>query len=902
MKKSALILLPAMVALMLAGCSKNGGESSSTATSDTPTSATTTQPTSSSGTPTTPKPADQHVTGISVSPSKPFTVQVGETKKFTVSHEGSPTDQNEKAVTWKVSNDNLASIELVGTSQYYKNADVTFLAPGKVTVTVTSNYNSQFTRSVEVTIVENNDYIYLWNCQTGDKGKFTKIDEDLPLPQYIEDDVDLNGLSWHVTRHEASRDVYGSQNLQFGYGDKEGTIELSLINNREVESIQVSCSSKAEVIGKDDKGYDITADYGSSKISIKVGDSMYLNPVNTEKGTNPEAVTTPKRTSYSSGNILITFTPSVGYIALQNIIINYTHYVTELTVDSTGCKTTFEKGDTFDYGGLIALARYTNDAVYHDVSNLVNVIAPDLTTLGKKVVNVSYTEAGITVNSSYTIDVVGPRTVDLVSIEGSPLIREYFVGDDMNYAGLNVKVTFVDAEDEYFLIPLQDQGDFTDVNVPLYATLDMNNEWSISLKYKGVEVTKVFPANTFIVEMGSANFNMMNIDLAGLNTYVDIKDDNKIVNMHIAGDSSDKTKEKTGGYPAVANKNSIIFTTLDSSTAFKSFEFTFAPYITGTDPKTQTGTITVKDSILGQAPFNHELGSTKFAATDIENKKVSSDSLLKGSNAIEVSFSSQNHFGVVSFKFELCSEVNAIPSEITYVGEPSKIHYNYGEDFSPAGLTFYVNFINNYGPVTITEPETNIVWDKLNIGDVTATGHFLNLNVIVTGIDVSDYVGKTYSLVSEDLDDFSGTYLIACAYHETIWNGSLKTTTEMKDAGNGYSASFSSSYEVITGDYTVDHATFNIIKQENGFYRIFSASGFCCGITAKGGFSVVSSGGYDVNIYIVNGGYAVITNEGVEGTDIEKLAMIGCSKDGKYKEYSLTSSANMGIQLYKIDE
>lgn len=903
MKKPALVLIPALIALLVGGCQSRGGDSQSETTNTS-----SAQPTSSttSETPTKPEPADQHVTGISISPTKAFVTQVNNVRVFKVSHEGSPTDQTEKAVTWSVSNPSIAKLELIeGGSEYYKNAQVTFLAVGNVTVTVTSQYNSAFTKSVTARVVESNDYTYLWNCTDKDKGKFTKVepsDTQPPLeePVVTEDDVELNGLSWHVKRYAANKDVSGSQYLRFGYGDKvgEGQIDFTLANTKEVESIEVGVSSKAKVIGKDDKGYDITEDIGSSKLTIKVGETTYLDKGDTAKGDNPEATSTPALKSYDNGDILLSFSPSVGYIYIQYIFIKFTHNVQSLNLDIDNCKTKFEIGDEFDYRGLKAIAKYSNDEESYDVSSLVEVIEPDLLTLGEKTVNVKYIESNITVTSSYKITVIEPRTIESVTISGEPLLTSYLTGDEVSYDGVSVVVTFIDANDEILNLPTLDYGDFSEVNVPEIATLEMNEEFTISLNYKGTYAEKTFSSGTFEVIAASISFNLKELTLGGYSNYLDFKDDNELVNMHIAGSSEESVIEKTGGYPVVYDKHSIVFTTLDPTISFKDFNFEFAPYITGSDPKTQSGTIYVKESILGGAPFVKEVGSTTFSSSDTEHKTISNDSLSKGCNAIEISFSNSNHFGVVKFDFTLKSQDNAIQDYISYTGTLTKTTYNYGETFSSSGLTFYVNFSNDFSPVTLSNADEYIVWEPLEVGMTQIEGVFNGMSVIVSGITVNSYVGKTYTRVTENLADFSGVYLITCVTQSVIWNGSLKTTDEMKGSSNYYGVSFDPSYNTLTGDYVADNATFTIKKQASGYYYIVSASGFYCGLTAAGSLQVVSSKPREVNISIDNGN-VIISNKDIPETTTVK--QIGCSSASKFTTYASGSGSDKLIQLFRCD-
>ena len=894
MKKPALVLIPALITLMLTGCGNNSGGSSST--TEEPISTTT-------GTPTPPQPADQHVTGISVSPSKPFTVQVGDSRKFTVSHEGSPTDQNEKAVTWKVSNDNLASIELVGTSQYFKNAEVTFLAPGKVTITVTSNYDAKFTKSVEVTIIEKNDYTYLWNCTDEDKGKFTKVEptdgdgQKIPLeePVVTEDDVELNGLTWHAKRHAAYKDVSGSQYLSFGTKEKcEGQIDFTLVNTKEVKSIEVGVSSAAKVIGKDDKGYDITEDVGSSKLTIKVGETTYLDKGDTANGVNPESLRTPTRDTYASGDVFISFSASVGYINIQYICIRYNHDVYELRLDTSETKTIYEVGETFDPRGLKATALYKYDSNEYDVTDRIVIEnTPDLSTLGNKDVNVSFTDEGKKVTATYQISVVAPRIIDSVAIKGDLTTSMYKIGEKISYDGLYVEILYEGGSAETYPIPTKDYGDFVITSVKDIADIDITEAWSISFTFKSRQVSKDFMKGTFKVQ-SVFDFLEHADELDGYNNYVTLNDAVMSVNVAASANVS-----QASGYPAVKDKHSIFIKSFDTNVSIKHVDFEMIPYVTsGGTPEAKTGTIKISSSIFGQAPYDIEIGSHTIAKDDREKFMISDTvELEKGVNALEISFSNTNNFGIVCLTIELTKKEHALAESLSYVGSLEKSEYKVGEDFDPTGLEFSVSFSNGYETKTVSNPKENILWEPLIEGMTSIKGTFLNVQCEISGISVSKYQPVMYTKLTSELEDYSGRYLIVAIDSAVALNGSLTTSNDLKGDDNDIDVNLSEDKLTITGDLEVDKAYFDVKKESDGNYSIKSSFGFYISVTASGGMSATSSKN-KVSLELDSNGNVIISNK--NNTSITKEGQyVYDSTKGKFTTAPSVDESNLAITLYR---
>lgn len=75
-------------------------------------------------------------------------------------------------------------------------------------------------------------------------------------------------------------------------------------------------------------------------------------------------------------------------------------------------QTAFEVGDTFNHTGAVVTAHY-NDSTSSDVTSSATFTTPDLSSKGEKTVTVSYTEAGVTKTTSYSVTVSEPGSIIL---------------------------------------------------------------------------------------------------------------------------------------------------------------------------------------------------------------------------------------------------------------------------------------------------------------------------------------------------------------------------------------------------------------------------------------------------------------------------------------------------------
>lgn len=843
MKKHFLILFPAL-ALLLAGC--GGGGEQPTTSGDASTSS---SPATSITPPSTgPAPSDNHLIGIAWSGiTQDFVSSVGDTVTLKISYQGgsatSAIPEEEKGINWTTSNSSVATIPADDNDN---NINVSFVGAGSVTITATSTFNSDYTKSLKVTVYPNDEYHYVWSAASGDKDKFSAA----------EGDAILNGSSWHYLRAKPSESgVTGSQSLKFGGknstekpSNNEGAVTLTLNNTKVVKQIIVSTSSGARPTGgTDDQGHEITEKVGSSKLTMTVGSTVYYPETATPKGDTPESVKSTIPTTLASGNIVLSFTESYSYLCLKSIIVIYDHSLSEIVVSPTSPhKVLFEVGETFSAEGLVVYAHYVNDPGNYDVTSRCNIVAPNLQTQGVKTVNITFSEGGASKLTSYQVEVNPVRNIVSVEISGSLTpATKYEVGDVVDYSALKVVVTWdaVDIHDSLtseLPLPTSNGGDFSEVtNIYQNAVLDMNNAYAMSLKYKGVSSNNYDVAvGTFIVVDYNVVFDFAALDEAEVSAWTDYGDRTLYdPNMYIAVEANLKARhngvpaEQVNGLPYSKGSSKIYISTITPNFAIESVSLEFEQWVTnrGTDTETKKAqTVKLHSSILGGGPYSDELANAKDF---LLNYNV----FTKGTNSIMLSFGyADNNIGLKKFTIKVKENVNAVLDSITYEGELEKAQYADGEYFDPTGITVYANFTDpvTYPRVDITSAASFNGDAALTTGMTQVTCNYADKNVIVTGITVVDYIGKTYNKVTSAQDDYCGTYIVASASLGYIMNGALATGDDLKANGNILTDQGSHfDGNVLTGTSAIDAATFEIVKypKDDSFYSLRSASGLYLG-------------------------------------------------------------------------
>ncbi|MDO4211513.1 MAG: bacterial Ig-like domain-containing protein [Bacteroidales bacterium] len=111
-----------------------------------------------------------------------------------------------------------------------------------------------------------------------------------------------------------------------------------------------------------------------------------------------------------------------------------------ISVAGEGIGKEFLQNSTFNHEGITVTARYT-DQSSEDVTAKAEFTEPDMTNVGEKTVEVSYTEGGVTKTTSYTINVVAESITEL-HIATLPAKTVFKLGESFSCEGLSVTADY----------------------------------------------------------------------------------------------------------------------------------------------------------------------------------------------------------------------------------------------------------------------------------------------------------------------------------------------------------------------------------------------------------------------------------------------------------------------------
>ena len=197
---------------------------------------------------------------------------------------------------------------------------------------------------------------------------------------------------------------------------------------------------------------------------------------------------------------------------------------------------------------------------------------------------------------------------------------------------------------------------------------------------------------------------------------------------------------------------------------------TGTPYVPG-EGEDPIGSISLdKTYYSGEKGGNFQLTATSSAGTSINWSKssnavsLSSTSSLSG-KAITVTLANE---GTATIYAQTTIEEKVVKAACTvsvyvpvtslyYEGAPAYVEYWDGDDFDPVGITVYATTSEGVHDVT-----DQVVWDDLEVGDTSVTGHYADKTVTVNGIYVnedtsSESSGDTVTLDGDDFESLSTT-------------------------------------------------------------------------------------------------------------------------------------------------
>lgn len=187
---------------------------------------------------------------------------------------------------------------------------------------------------------------------------------------------------------------------------------------------------------------------------------------------------------------------------IAKIQVKYTKVDINLaSISISGEGAEFIQNSSFNHDGISVTALYT-DQSSADVTTKAEFTEPDMTTVGEKIVNVTYTEGGITKNASYTINVVAESITEL-HIATLPTKTVFKLGESFNSEGLCITADYnsgrknieLEATDYEVVAPSTESLGKTEVTVRLVANKEIAESYTVS----------IVPTNTIFFESFDTN-------------------------------------------------------------------------------------------------------------------------------------------------------------------------------------------------------------------------------------------------------------------------------------------------------------------------------------------------------------------------------------------------------------
>ena len=162
------------------------------------------------------------------------------------------------------------------------------------------------------------------------------------------------------------------------------------------------------------------------------------------KPANPADISTIKVYLSNVGTITTS-----KYVRLQELTLTYTTATATVTLSSIAVtsqpsKKDYFNGDYFDPTDMVVTASYSNGTNANVTSSCT--YSPSPLTTGTTSVTVSYSEGGITKTASVTgISVTVPKTLNSISVSGTPTKTQYYSGESFNPSGITVTAHYADS-------------------------------------------------------------------------------------------------------------------------------------------------------------------------------------------------------------------------------------------------------------------------------------------------------------------------------------------------------------------------------------------------------------------------------------------------------------------------
>ena len=800
-KAFLLISLP-LASLILSGCNLTRGRSSGRKKSTSEYQPTSTVPyVPPEGEPDEPGKADNHITKITMKYTKDFFMQVGDELDFSVTFTGGGPD-SEKEVQWESSNPNVLKVETQAkTSQCILYA----LREGSATLVARSLFNRSLTDDVTITVIDNSDYTYFWEMnKTGDTKNDNKLfngdDGKTKTDGTVQLGYGSRKLEWEYHFDTPDKNVGGGQALTFGSSSQPyGNVELRTTNSRKIRSISVLCSSSGSHID-DGSNYGTSTDYGSSYISITIGDYKYVDHIHTPKYSTDQPLDTVTGGVFNdgllTGDITIHFTPTIknvaqpdvqgGAIYLKAIIIEYYRGdLTKIEIDSESShETDFFVGSYFSSDGIIVNAFYTESPETKVVVNIYSTIeTANRDSKGKFIneaasqdVNISYSfkkSASETQTKTTSYSIVVHKKLTRVDISGTIAKNTYLVNEPIDYTGLTVNLI---AEGSEEAVKSYDLGN--------YATPAFGNVFDVTEMLK--TATKAYQQSGFRIGVKHRNAEVRGYYSFAANDLV----------VKVVEGIEIQYQDGTGTYSATLVANQEIdysdFNVIVSYDNGDNEQFTWAQMKTNkyTDPVTKKPVATFEWNTVTPLVALEEFDENGFTIS-VKSKLANVTGTLEitGDQIIVESITELEIEGELeTVKYDEYDDMSytGLSLKITYDSERTET-LTYAEAQAAVG---YVSELASDGYKTTKKPlfsfesPTEVVEAMEQDGfDVVIKHEFSDLQatfeIPANTLNVSEYIAKTYTRVdSFDEFDATGNYIITSIDPNNksfvrVWNGYL---------------------------------------------------------------------------------------------------------------------------------
>ena len=886
------------------------------------------------GEPEEPEIADDHITAIHMSRTKDFFMPREEVLDFSVKFDGGG-DDSEKGITWISSNPNVIKI-----GKHSKNPELswycsfTALREGTSTIVARSTYNPSLTAAVSITVLDNSDFTYFWQLDPDGPEKSYFVDADgYPSREGV---AIFGSMNWNYQFEKAPIAVTGGQSLKFGSKDQPfGALHFEAENTKKIRKISVLCSSAAEHID-DGSAHGRSGDVGTSNITIKVGDTTYVDNVSTPKNSNDSSIELDTITgdirdeNPMTGKISIDFSPTYydastkensGAIYLKAIIVEY--YRGDLqSIDVSvinDYNTQFYVGTKFDSRGFDVNAHYS-------ASPSTNVKVGYLTTFEMDNLDENGNFASINNNQKITarfahnenqvvtadfyVDVAGPITS--LEINGEMEKTTFLEKERMDYTGLVLDIKSNNGSEtvvtQSFNLNEYDDDKFLAVfdvsNVQKYASPSLEDEFIISFRhYLSNNTARYTFASRELDVQVVTNLEVIYDSETPLSLVEGTKIEYTNFKTKVTYDNDEDTSESI---PFAELKN---HTYHDDKTGYDLYRFNYIP----NSPLVATKEMATSGfEVVVKSATNEITGSLRFEPTDFSIKYIQSIS-LKLDTFKTTTYEEGDNLDFTGLKLDISYSDSTVDPNIAFADfmamttAVSKTKTEKGN---------IVTDIKNVPLFTLDAPKTaslelaqgfDIKVISTRDENVTSTLH-VESNVLT----IKEIEAKTYQKITSTSDIVNNAKYVFVSLENgqksmKVWNGDLEPA-DVRSKTNYFVVSQT---ELIGEELTIKNgplsrATFTLVSASDGKFAIKHKSGKY--FPADNGSSTTPllseitnpKAQYEVSFDDFGNASLKSTYQSSGVTEIRYIKYNSAGNSDKFGGYKITNTSNHDIQLYKL--